>query len=924
MLEPPPAPRPQDRPLRDDVRRLGAALGRVVLRFEGRAAYDAVESLRRACRARRRGEAGAPSLDELLARVDALPLATARVVARAFTLFFLLINAAEQVHRLRRRRAYARREADSPQPASPAWTLARLRAAGHDADEVRAALERLEVRPVLTAHPTESTRRTLLGLLARVGDALLERERRSEAERRALDAALGAELELLWLTAEVRNDRPGVLDEVSTVLWYLSDRLLPASGHVAAAFGEAFAAVYGGEAPPPPRLRVGSWVGGDRDGNPFVTPEVTRAACRRAAFVALGHYASCVRELIDRLSVSSRLTPPSERLRASIEVDRQALPAVWEANRRRDADEPLRLKLSFVHARLEAAREFVAARDAGRPLHVAGAGYPGADAFARDLELVRDELEGAGAGRAARALVDPLLAEVRGFGFHGLRLDLREDSSAHAAALEAVAAGAGLPPLDGEALRRELLGRRPLAGPYVPLDGEARRTLAFFQVMREMQDELGPEAASTYVISMAREADDLLRVLLLAREAGLVDLAASPPRSRLDVVPLFETYDDLVRAPEVLRGLFADPVWRRHLGARGMRQEVMIGYSDSAKDVGLLPASWALYRAQEELARVFDEAKVSLTLFHGQGGTVGRGGGSPVHRALMALPPGSTRSGLKITEQGEVISQKFGMLPLAERSLEVLVSGTLLANFEDWRERLAPGEEARFREVMDRLAAAALPAFRRRVHEDPTLFRFFLETTPVRELAHVHFGSRPAYREKGGGTMRGIRAIPWQFGWTQVRLMLPAWLGVGTALAAVLDEPGGLETLSRMAAVWPFFDDLVGKIEMVCMKADLDVARAYVVALGGDRALFGELEAEFERTVAALKALRGGALGGGASAVLRASIALRNPYVDALNLLQISLLGRKRRAEPGADLAELDQALGTTLNGVAQGLRNTG
>jgi phosphoenolpyruvate carboxylase len=923
MTDLPLAPRPQDRPLRDDVRRLGAALGRVVLRLEGREAYHAVESLRRACRARRRGEEGAKPLGELLARVDALPLATARAVARAFTLFFLLINTAEQVHRLRRRRAYARRGADAPQPASPAWALARLRAAGHGADEVRAALERLEVRPVLTAHPTEATRRTLLGLLARAGDALLERELRSEAERGSIDAALEAELELLWLTAEVRNDRPGVLDEVSTMLWYLSDRLLPASGHVASAFGEAFAEVYGGDAPPP-RLRAGSWVGGDRDGNPFVTPDITRAACRRAAFVALGYYEGRVRELIDRLSLSSRLAPPGERLRASIERDREALPAVWEVNRRRDADEPLRLKLSFMRARLAAAREAVAARDAGRHPAAPGAAYEGAEAFHADLALVRDELAGAGAARAARALVAPLLAEVEGFGFHGLRLDLREDASAHTAALDAVAAAAGLPPLDGPALRRELLGRRPLTGPHVPLEASARQALEFFRVMKEMQGELGPASASTYVVSMAREADDLLRVLLLAREAGLVDLAASPPRSGVDVVPLFETHDDLVRAPAVLRGLFAEPVWQRQLAARGLRQEVMIGYSDSAKDVGILPASWALYRVQEELGRAFDEAGVALTLFHGQGGTVGRGGGSPVYRALLALPPGSTRSGLKITEQGEVISQKFGLLPLAERSLEVLASGTLLANFEDWRERLGPGEEARFREVMGRLADLALPAFRRRVHDDPALFKFFLETTPVRELAHVHFGSRPAYRERGGGTMRGIRAIPWQFGWTQVRLMLPAWLGVGTALSAVLAEPGGPATLARMAEVWPFFDDLVAKIEMVCMKADLDVTRAYVTALGGDEALFGELAAEFDRTVGALRAVRGGALGGSASAVLRASIALRNPYVDALNLLQISLLGRKRRAAPGEDLAALDQALGTTLNGVAQGLRNTG
>ncbi|HEU4538179.1 MAG TPA: phosphoenolpyruvate carboxylase, partial [Polyangiaceae bacterium] len=378
-------------------------------------------------------------------------------------------------------------------------------------DEVRAALERLEVRPVLTAHPTESTRRTLLGLLARVGDALLEREGRSEAERRSLDAAIGAELELLWLTSEVRHDRPGVLDEVSTMLWYLSDRLLPAGGRVAAAFGEAFTAVYGAEAPPP-RLRVGSWVGGDRDGNPFVTPAITRAACRRAGFVALGHYAAGVRVLTDRLSLSARLAAPSEGLRASLEADCVALPATWEANRRRDADEPLRLKLSFVRARLEATREAIAARDAGLPPPSSGA-YEGPDAFVRDLELVRDELAGAGAARAARAFVEPLLAEARAFGFHGLRLDLREDAAAHAAALASIAGAAGVAPLDGEALRRELLGRRPLVGPHVPLDEGARRALDFFHAMRQVQDELGPEAASTYVVSMAREADDLLRVL---------------------------------------------------------------------------------------------------------------------------------------------------------------------------------------------------------------------------------------------------------------------------------------------------------------------------------------------------------------------------------------------------------------------------
>jgi phosphoenolpyruvate carboxylase len=334
-----------------------------------------------------------------------------------------------------------------------------------------------------------------------------------------------------------------------------------------------------------------------------------------------------------------------------------------------------------------------------------------------------------------------------------------------------------------------------------------------------------------------------------------------------------------------------------------------------------LPAAWALYRAQEDLAHLFREAKVKLTLFHGQGGTVGRGGGSPVLRALMALPAGTIDGGVKITEQGEVISQKFGLLPLAERSLEVLAAGTLAAMWTDWRKELVSGEEAQFREIMDRMSARALPIFRSRVHEDRALFELFLEATPVRELSRVHFGSRPTYREKGSGTMKGIRAIPWQFGWTQIRLMLPVWLGVGTALASVIQE-GGLETLRRMAKAWPFFDDLIAKIEMVCQKADLDIARAYVEAAGKDGALFHELEAELARTVDAVLQIRQAKELLADAHVLKSSIALRNPYVDPLHLLQISLLRRKKSEADDKDL--LEEALGTTLNGVAQGMRNTG
>jgi phosphoenolpyruvate carboxylase len=414
-------------------------------------------------------------------------------------------------------------------------------------------------------------------------------------------------------------------------------------------------------------------------------------------------------------------------------------------------------------------------------------------------------------------------------------------------------------------------------------------------------------------------------VLLLAREAGLVDLAADPPQSAIDVVPLFETLDDLDRAPSVVRALLNDAVYRRQVEARGRRQEIMIGYSDSAKDAGLLPASWALYRAQEAVAEIADASGIEVTLFHGRGGTVGRGGGSPVWRALAALPPGTVRGRIKITEQGEIISQQFGLLPIAERSLEVTVAGTLMHTFTDWRVGLAPGEESRFREVMDQLSATALPVYRKLVHEDPAVFEMLLKTTPVKELAHVQFGSRPVYREGASQSMESIRAIPWMFGWTQIRLMLPAWLGVGTALERATAEPGTLEVLRRMAKVWPFFDDFLGKVEMVCAKTDLEIARAYVTHLDGDVRLLDRLAEEFHRTVRAVLTIRDAPDLIMDNEVLRTSIALRNPYVDPLSLLQISLLRRKRQMRDGdPQVKALDDAIGTTLNGVAQGLRNTG
>src|SRR5205809_5169162 len=799
------------------------------------------------------------------------------------------------------------------QRGSVRWSLRRLREAGHGAEEVARALLTLDVRPVLTAHPTESARRTILDLQARLAEGLLARDGAPEPQRRAIEGRLEGEVELLWLTEEVRRDRPSVMDEVSNALWYLEDRLLEAEWRVRERLIQAFEDEFGCGLAAVTPLTMGSWVGGDRDGNPFVTAEITLAAARSARRAVLGHYGRALADLTARLSVSERLAAMSPELRASLERDRQELPGVWEQNRRRNADEPLRLKVSFIRARVEADPP----------------GYRTAQELERDLALLADALDTVGAAHARRTLVEPLLAQVRAHGFHGYRLDLREDAAVHTRALHDLTAAVGLGELDGAALRRELAGRRPLHAPHVPLAEPTDAALQVFRVMRAIQDEIGAAAASTYIVSRTRSADDLLRVLLLAREGGLVGLSQGPGLSRIDVVPLFGTLEDLERAPAVVRALLDDPIWRRQLEARGRHQEVMLGYSDSAKDAGLLPSAWALYRVQEEVARACADAGVSCTLFHGRGGTVGRGGGSPVARALTALPPGTVHGGIKITEQGEIVSQHFGRPSNAERSLELMLSGVLLHRFEDWRTELEPGEEARFREVMDRLAAQALPPYRALVYGSGDLFKLFLETTPVRELAHVRFGSRPAYRGPGEQTIEEIRAIPWVFGWTQTRLMLPGWLGVGTALEAVAAEPGGLGVLRRMATAWPFFDDLLGKLEMVCAKADMAIARMYVRELGGDLALFDRLEEEFRRTVAALLRIRESDYLMRDNPMLQTAIGLRNPYVDPLSLLQVALLQRSHAVPPDASAddpaaAAVTAGLASTLNGIAQGLRNTG
>ncbi|MEM1028768.1 MAG: phosphoenolpyruvate carboxylase [Myxococcota bacterium] len=916
-----------------DVAWLSRRLDAVVRRFAGATVAKLAEELVAACARRRRGRTGDPAaaLDDVLARVALVKADVAVTVVRVLTLRCMLLNTAEQVDRIRRRRDPEHRSAGAL-----AQTIQDLANEGHDAATVRARIEALEVRPVLTAHPTEATRKTLLAQQSRIADALLARERAAPNERTLHERAVDNELELLWLTAEVTRMRPSVRHEVSTALWYFEDRLLGASAALQDVLETAFTDVYGEELGVSPRVPFGSWVGGDRDGNPFVTPAVTRSAARRSATAVTRSYRRRLEALRERLALSEALVPAPAALWTSLERDREALPEVWADKGRWHRDEPLRLKLAYMTARMaRTVRRFERRENDGDDDDDDGhdqddvtdptAAYVDAEAFAEDLRVVAHALEAGGAHLSARRWIAPLQAQVATSGFAGFHLDVRQHADIHTRTLAAITEAAGMATLDGAALRRELGGRRPLLAPQTRLDDAvAQQTREVFAAMAAVQAESGAPTAESYIISMAKTEEDVLRVLLLAREAGLVDLAGDAPRSAIDVVPLFETGADLSAGPGIMARLFADDVYARQIAARGRRQEVMIGYSDSAKDVGVLPAAWRLYRAQEELSAVARTADVRLTLFHGLGGTVGRGGGSPVVRALGALPPGTIVDGIKITEQGEVISQKYGLSPLAERSLEVSYGGALAASLRDWREGVDRPAIDRFATTMDEMAEANRRVYRRWVHEDDRLFRMFLDVTPVRELAHVHFGSRPVYREKGAERMAGIRAIPWTFGWTQVRLMVPVWLGLGTALEAATRTPAALANTRDMAARWPFFDDLLSKVEMVMAKADLDIAALFVRHLDGDENLFRMLAEEFHRTMTALLAIRErdrlldhDRLG--------TRLAQRDPLIDALSVFQVHLLGAKRALpEDDPQRAPIATALGSTLSGVALGLRNTG
>lgn len=900
--------------LRDDVRRLGTMVGDMLAEQVSAERLEQVESVRRAAIARReQGE----TIDELAARLAQVPLEDADALVRAFAAYFGVVNLAERIHRIRRRRDY-QRSTDAPQPGGLTATLRALRDDGVGFDELRELLPRLRIEPVFTAHPTEAVRRALLLKERTITERLIADidRQRTPAERGADTARIRQALTASWQTADAPQQQPTVTDEVEHIGYYLNHVLFRALPVYYEAFADAIEAVYGDDPDYrridlPPVLRFGTWVGGDMDGNPNVGADTIRAALTAQRASVLANYRADLQALGDILTQSRSRIGVDDDIEARIARYTAMLPQVAARLSPRLADMPYRQLLNLMRARLSATES--AGDDTG---------YLDADAFIADLQAIDRSLQRHRGEHAGRFALQRVLWRVRSFGFHLATLDLRQDSGTHDAAVSALLG-------DGDWAARAPDARIPQL--HAMIDGRARidrdaagarATLDVLRTVREARIRFGTHAFGPYIISMSRSAADALAVLALARVAGCVERddtdgeTVPPDVVPLDVAPLFETIDDLRAAPEIMRALFDDPVYRAHLRARGDRQIVMLGYSDSAKDGGILASRWSLQRTQAELLELSQQAGVRIVFFHGRGGSVSRGGGK-TERAIIAAPRGTVDGTLRVTEQGEVIHRKYGIRALALRNLEQATAAVLRASL---RPRPPEPREARWRALATELAQVSRAHYRALVHDRPDFPAYFRAATPIDVIERLRLGSRPSKRREGG--IEALRAIPWVFAWSQNRSGLTGWYGVGTALAHGI-ATHGLDEMAAMARDWPFFAAMLDDIEMLMAKSDLAIFERYSHLAGPlHDAFHAGIAEEFERTTDTILALRGRTRLLQDDYRLRLSIRLRNPYVDPISLLQVELLRRWREA--GRDDDALFQALVTTVNGIAAGIQNTG
>ncbi len=902
-------------PLRDDVRWLGALVGTVLREQGGDNLFEQVEGARTGAIAGRELHQGAfeQGHGEVLAELEPK---SAQDLVRAFSTYFQVVNLAEKTHRIRRRRAY--QQDGVSQPAGFAARLEQLKTQGASFEQICDLLETLVIEPVFTAHPTEATRRSLLEKEQRIARLLVDRLGDTSPQQEAgIRDQIRAEVTAGWQTVEHTVARPTVADEREHVLFYVGRILFRIVPRFYEDLKRALVQVYGPEANDyrvPPIVRFSSWVGGDMDGNPNAGASTIEASLVRHRELVLDLYRRELESLQKRLTQTEGRVPFDPAIQIRIEELARAMPAAFAAVPARHREMPYRVLLALVSAKLEATQQDSAFA------------YQGPREFALDVELVATSLRNHAGEKAGLFSVERTLRRVETFGFHLAGLDCRQDAELHREALtELLGVDSWLDqsPVERsavlcqliEAPASELPGRTD--GP--PLSAKASDCLDVFRAIHRCRKRFGRGAIGPFIISMAEDVDDVLTILVLAKMAGCVDTAEDGSVCvPLDVAPLFETVPDLERSALVLESLASDALYRAHLDRRGSQQMVMLGYSDSCKDGGIGASRWALQKGQGSLVAVANRHGLRLVLFHGRGGTIGRGGGN-TDEALFASPHGSVTGTLRVTEQGEVIDEKFGLRPIALRTLDRSAGSLLVATFRDAQETKSPGRPPADLAAMELLASKSREHYRSLVVDDPKFFAYFREATPVDVIERLQLGSRPSSRRSQSG-IEDLRAIPWVFSWTQCRHLLPGWFGLGSGLASA-QESVGIEGLRTWLREWPFFANLISDAEMALAKADMGIGAAYA-QLSQERSLFSGIREEFDRTAALILDVREADQLLSQASTLRRAIRLRNPYIDPMSHLQIDLVSRWRDSDREDD--ELLDALIATVNGIARGLQNTG
>ena len=932
--------RVSERDLRARVKLLGRLLGEVLREQEGETVYQAVEALRTGFISQRR-QPNARRQRRLMGLIEELDRDALSRVIRAFSAYFHLANLAEEEyqHRLRRLQVHS---------SEPLWfgsfdhALRELHSQNISADGVQSLLNQLSYQPVFTAHPTEAKRRTILEALRRIFLVCeeLDSPALGEVEREEIISRLKAHIQIFWKTDEVRVSKPTVEAEIKNGLYYFRESIFQALPVIYRNLERALRLVYA-DAPirVPTIIQFGSWIGGDRDGNPFVTPDVTRQALRMQHREILQEYLRQIEKLQHILTHSSLLAPPSDELLANLDSERLLARRAYRHEPTEFSHEPYRRKLGLMAYRLRLNLRLVEQHLAGYMADDSGFAYRSAQELLDDIQLIRRSLRSHGDANLAAGSIKDLQRLVETFGFHLLRLDVRQESTRHSEAVAEILQHSGLATdyLEQPEQARLALLSQQLAQTTLPritvsaLSAPTRETLEVLYTMAEMREEISPDAFGSYVISMTHSASHVLEVLFLASLTGLVGYDQQGQRyCNLLVAPLFETIEDLQHIESVLNALFANMVYRDMLKVSGNLQEVMLGYSDSCKDGGILASSWSLYKAQQIVVGLAARHGVQCRLFHGRGGTVGRGGG-PTHESILAQPPGTVHGEIKFTEQGEVLSFRYHHPETAVYEVTMGVTGLLKASLGLLREprQDAPAQRA----VMEQLVATGEAEYRALTDHDPGLMPYFYEATPVREIGLLNIGSRPSHRKKTDLSKASVRAIPWIFGWAQARQPMPAWYGLGSALQQYLQaHPEQIEVLRAMYADWPYFRALVSNCEMSLAKAEMHIAREYA-ELCSDSAvrerIFGAVQQEYSRTCESLLQVLNSDQLLHDNPQLAFTLARRNPYLDPINHIQIVLLRRLRQdqAERATDAETpspwLDPLL-RTINAIANGIRNTG